>query len=92
VTTSNMVVEQYGLVTRIYGQKQIYPYGDHLFLYDYEQEHVVPLGDARAAVQHLGGRHPRFPNGCSGGSPGRGKEIFPVDQLYDALQARGFRP
>jgi hypothetical protein len=92
VTTSNMVVEQYGLVTRIYGQKQIYPYGDHLFLYNYEQGRVVPLGDARAAVQYLGGRHPRLPNDCSGGSPGRGKEIFPVDHLYDALQARGFRP
>jgi hypothetical protein len=92
VTTSNMVVEPYGLVTRIYNQKKVYPYGDSLLLYDYEERRVVSLQDARAATQHLGSNHPRPPRGCPGGSPGRGRKIFPVDQLYDALEARGFRP
>jgi hypothetical protein len=91
VTTSNMVVEPYGLVTRIYSQKRVYAYGDRLLLYDHEQRRVVSLGDARAAVQYLGGNHPRLPRGCPGGSPGRGRQIFPIDRLYDALEGRGFR-
>jgi hypothetical protein len=92
VTTSNMVVEPDGLVTRIYTQKKVYPYGDRLLLYDYEERRAVPLRDARAAVQYLGSNHPRLPRGCPGGSPGKGREIFPVDHLYDALEAHGFRP
>jgi hypothetical protein len=92
VTTANMVVEPYGLVTEIYGQRSVHPYGDHLLLYDHEQRRTVSLRDQRAAVQYLGGEHPRPPEGCSGGSPGRGTEIFPVDSLYDALELRGFHP
>lgn len=88
VTTSNMEVEQYGLVTRIYSQTRVYPYGDRLLLFDHERRRVVSLGDARAAARYLGGNHPRLPRGCPGGSPGRGSQIFPVDRLYDALEAR----
>jgi hypothetical protein len=92
VTTSNMVVEPFGLVTEIYSQKKVYPYGDRLLLYDYEERRVMSLRDARAAVQYLGSNHPRLPRGCPGGSPGKGREIFPVDHLYDALEAHGFHP
>ena len=88
VTTSNMVVEPYGLVTRIYSQTRVYPYGDRLLLFDYEGRRVLSLGDARAAVRYLGGNHPQPPRGCPGGSPGRGSQIFPIDHLYDALEAR----
>jgi hypothetical protein len=88
VTTSNMVVEPYGLVTRIYSQTRVYRYGDRLFLFDYEGRRVVSLSDVRAAVRYLGGNHPRPPRGCPGGSPGRGSQIFPIDHLHDALEAR----
>jgi hypothetical protein len=92
LTTNNMVVEPRGLVTEIYSQRSVHPYGEHLFLFDYGQRRVVSLPDERAALQRLGTRHPRPPRGCSGGSPGRGREIFPVDHLFDELEARGFHP
>jgi hypothetical protein len=87
VTSSNMVVKPYGLVTRIYSDTKVYPYGDHLLLYDHERRRVGSIPNAQTAVEYLG-NYPQLPRGCSGGLPARGKTVFPVDSLYDALEAR----
>jgi hypothetical protein len=90
VTSNRLVVEPYGVVTRIYGRSNVHPFEGRLVLYDHGRGNAVALVDEQAAVRFFGTRRPGLPDGCAKGTPGKGVNVLPTDDLYDWLEARGF--
>ena len=92
VATDRLVIGQDGLRTQFYGFRSMYPYSRRLLLYDHEKKRVASLSDVQAARRYLGAHDPGSSMSCARGAPGRGALIFPTDELYLRLEARGFHP
>jgi hypothetical protein len=92
VATDRLMIGQDGLRTQFYGFRSMYPYSERLLLYDHERKRVASLSDVQAATRYLATGNPESSMKCARGVPGRGTLVFPTDELYLRLEARGFHP
>jgi hypothetical protein len=89
VSTPRLTIEPDGIRTTIYGHEGgFYPFDGRLFLFDRRLDLLLPIVDAQTIRAYLA-EHPMH---CPLGEPGRGVTVFPLDELYERWEARGFRP
>jgi hypothetical protein len=77
VIASNMRFGQDAVETTMYGQISAhYPYGNHLFVYNVQQQSLTDLPSKLASTAYLGAIIPRGDNGCPAAREGDGARIF----------------
>jgi len=75
IVRRNIQIEEEGLYTSIYGERQFYPYSDKLVLLDLGQNRTYPLTNAGDAQRYFQVIHPDYKGKCEG-DEGYGSSIF----------------
>lgn len=77
VISSNMRFGEDAVETTMYGQLSgHYPYGNHLFVYNVEQQSLTVLRSKEASTAYLGAMNPTGDGGCPAAREGDGARIF----------------
>lgn len=91
VTSADLKVGSKGLSTTLYGTHHAYyPYGDHLFVYDFERATLTTLPDAHSALTYFAGRGVDSTSLCPTGWAGTGVPVLSADVRFRQLERTYF--